>query len=153
MAGRIDIRTAQASEKRLLEELQRRASLANPGDREALLANPDAIELPAEQIESGLVFVAEKDGVPQGFSALLRRADGDFDLDGLFVEPQLWRAGIGRALVCHAAAAARSANAKGLFVIGNPHAARFYEAMGFVTEMTVSTRFSDGALMRLDLSR
>jgi len=48
----ISIRLALPVERRDLEQLQWRASLNNPGDRVALLANPDAIALPLEQIES-----------------------------------------------------------------------------------------------------
>jgi len=50
------------SERQALESLQRRASLNNPGDREALIANPDALEFPPDQIAVGQVFVAERDG-------------------------------------------------------------------------------------------
>jgi GNAT superfamily N-acetyltransferase len=53
------IRPARPDEQQILESLQRRASLNNPGDRDALLANPDAIELPLEQIAEGCVFVAD----------------------------------------------------------------------------------------------
>ena len=49
----ISIRLALPVERRDLKQLQWRASLNNPGDRVALLANPDAIALPLEQIESG----------------------------------------------------------------------------------------------------
>jgi len=45
----IIIRTAAVAEQRALEALQLRASLTNDGDREALLANPDAINVPLEQ--------------------------------------------------------------------------------------------------------
>jgi hypothetical protein len=44
-------------ERSSLEALQWRASLANSGDRDALLANPDAIALPIEQIADGHVLV------------------------------------------------------------------------------------------------
>jgi GNAT superfamily N-acetyltransferase len=37
------IRLARPDEQKILESLQRLASLDNPGDRDALLANPDAI--------------------------------------------------------------------------------------------------------------
>jgi len=47
------IRQAVASEQKELEELQLRASLTNAGDRDALLAHPDAIELPLAQIAAG----------------------------------------------------------------------------------------------------
>ena len=50
---RVLVRRAIASEREALEALQRRASLENRGDRDALLANPDAIELPAANIEGG----------------------------------------------------------------------------------------------------
>jgi len=53
----VTIRPAVVSEQKSLEALQWRASLNNPGDREALLTNRDAIELPLPQIEDGGVFV------------------------------------------------------------------------------------------------
>ena len=56
------IRPAHISEQKALEALQWRASLNNPGDRDALLAHQDAIELPLQQIEEGGVFVAEVAG-------------------------------------------------------------------------------------------
>ena len=66
MAPTISIRPARTDEQTVLELLQRRASLSNPGDRDALLANPGAIALPLEQITDGRVFVAERDGTVVG---------------------------------------------------------------------------------------
>jgi hypothetical protein len=43
MANNMLIRSALLSEQKQLEALQLRASLSNEGDRDALLANPDAI--------------------------------------------------------------------------------------------------------------
>src|ERR1041385_8328595 len=126
MQSEVIVRTAVASEQKHLEALQWRASLNNPGDRDALLAHPDAIELPLKQIEGGRVFVAEVSGSLMGFAAILPREDGDFELDALFVEPHSWRHGLGRALVDHCAAAARAAGAESLHVVGNPHAEGFY---------------------------
>ncbi len=57
------IRIAEPREHAALLALMTRASLANPADREALLAHPDAIELPPRQIAEGRVYVAERDGV------------------------------------------------------------------------------------------
>jgi GNAT superfamily N-acetyltransferase len=147
------IRTALGSERQQLEELQRRASLANPGDRDALLANPDAIELPLEQLERGHVFVAEVAGAPAGFAALVFRADGDADLDALFVEPELWRHGVGSVLIEHCVEIARGAGSRALHVVGNPHAEGFYLAVGFEVVGTTQTRFGPGLLMRKILSR
>jgi GNAT superfamily N-acetyltransferase len=147
----LSIRTAAASERVALEALQRRASLANPGDREVLLAHPDAIELPVEQIADGHVFVAETDGVIAGFAAVLLRPDGEIELDGLFVEPALQRRGIGRALVGYCMAYALERGASVLHVIGNTHAQAFYAACGFVGEGMQKTRFGEGLKLRKDL--
>ncbi len=149
---KVIVRPAVASEQKELEALQWRASLNNPGDREALLAHPDAIELPLEQIKNGGVFVAEIAGSTTGFAAILPREDGDFELDALFVEPSAWRQGIGRALVEHCAAAARDMGAESLHVLGNPHAESFYSACGFNTLGRTETRFGTGLLMKKALS-
>jgi len=144
----ISIRPAVAADQKALEALQWRASLNNPGDREALLANPDAIALPIAQIEAGGVYVAEVDGDCMGFAAILPREDGDFDLDALFVEPEAWGQGIGRALVVYCCALAKNSAAVSLHVVGNPHAEGFYRACGFEMLGTVETRFGVGLLMK-----
>jgi GNAT superfamily N-acetyltransferase len=148
MPNEVIVRPAVASEQKELEALQWRASLNNPGDRDALLAHPDAIELPLEQIRGGGVFVAEVAGSVMGFAAILPRDNGDFDLDALFVEPSAWRQGIGRALIEHCAAAARTAGAESLHVVGNPHAEGFYSSCGFEMLGTKQMRFGVGLLMK-----
>jgi GNAT superfamily N-acetyltransferase len=145
------IHTAVLSEQKALEDLQRRASLSNAGDREALLANPDAIELPPEQIADGRVFVAERDGAIVGFSAVMPREDGDTELDALFVEPDFWRQGVGRLLVEHCADVARAQGSASLCVFGNPMRRGFYIACGFKMIGTAETRFGVGLLMRKTL--
>jgi GNAT superfamily N-acetyltransferase len=147
----ISIRPARPDEQAMLEALQRRASLNNPGDRDALLANPDAIALPIEQLAGGAVFVAECGGALAGVAALLVRPDGDAELDALFVEPHLWKRGIGRRLVDHAADVARVKGARVLHVVGNPHAEGFYTSCGFDVTGTVATRFGIGLAMRRPL--
>ena len=147
----IFIRPARPDEQTPLESLQRRASLNNPGDRDALLANPDAIALPIEQILDGCVFVAEVDGLVAGFAAVVSRAEGGAELDALFVEPHLWKRGIGRRLVDHVADVARARTASFLHVVGNPHAEGFYTSCGFRVTGTVETRFGVGLAMRRPL--
>jgi len=144
----VNIRPAIPAERKALEALQWRASLGNEGDRDALLRHPDAIDLPADQIAAGGVFVLEQDGAIVGFSAILPREDGDTELDALFVEPQIQRQGIGRKLIEHCAAVARSAGSKGLHVIGNVHARAFYLSCGFEVLGPFETRFGSALLMR-----
>ena len=140
-ADSLTLRLARPEEHDELEELQRRASLELPEYRDQLLANPDAIHLPPGQIANGQVIVAELDGEVAGFAAVVGG-----ELDGLFVEPDMWGGGIGRALVD---AATHEARKRGLAlkVIANPRARRFYEHCGFSVEGEVQTRFGPGLRM------
>ena len=151
MTGALTIRTAKTAEQKALEALQWRASLNNPGDRDTLLANPDAIELPLDQITAGGVFVAERNGIIVGFAAVVQRADGQTELDGLFVEPTMWRHGVGRSLVEHCGEFARAQGAAALHVVGNPHAKDFYSACGFDAIGKHQTRFGVGLAMHKKL--
>jgi GNAT superfamily N-acetyltransferase len=105
------------------------------------MLNPDAIHLPPAQIANGQVIVAEVDGHIVGFAALVGG-----ELDGLFVEPDMWGRGIGRALID---AAAHDARQKGLTltVVAAPGARRFYESCGFSVEGEVRTRFGPALRM------
>lgn len=135
------LRLALPEEHEELEELQRRASLELPEYREQLIDNPDAVHLPHAQIANGQVIVAELDGEIAGFAAVVGG-----ELDGLFVEPDLWGSGIGRILV---EAAVHEARQRGLSltVIANPRARGFYETCGFAVEGEEQTRFGPALRM------
>ena len=130
-----------------LEALQWRAALSLDEYRKALLAHPDAVELPIEHVAQGRTVVAERDSVLGGFAVVLPRGDGDADLDGLFVEPAMWRQGIGSRLVQAAASLAASGGAKYLHVVAHPGALAFYAACGFVPVGETQTRFGIGLAM------
>ena len=140
-ADLITLRRARPEEHDELEDLQRRASLELPEYREQLLANPDAVHLPPAQIANSQVIVAEIGGEIVGFAAVV----GD-ELDGLFVEPDLWGGGIGKALID---AAVHDARQRGLSltVIANPRAKGFYESCGFSVEGEEQTRFGPALKM------
>jgi len=148
VTARPSFRLALPAERRALEDLQRRASLVWEEDRDALLANPDAIELPLEQITDGRTIVAENVGELLGFAVVLRRDDGDAELDGLFVDPTQWRHGIGRELLEQSERIAASEGAASLWVTANTRALGFYGACGFVTVGEVATRFRPAPRMR-----
>jgi GNAT superfamily N-acetyltransferase len=140
-ADALILRLAEPDEHEELEVLQARASLELPDYREALLANSDAINLPHAQIANGQVIVAELDGAIVGFAAVVGG-----ELDGLFVEPDLWGRGIGRTLVDAAAYEARQRGLS-LTVIASPSARLFYESCGFTVEGEEQTRF--GVALRM----
>jgi ribosomal protein S18 acetylase RimI-like enzyme len=142
------LRGALPRERAALEALQRRASLHNEGDREALLAHPDAIELPPEHVEH--TRVVERAGALAGFSVVLPGEDGAWELDGLFVEPELMGGGLGRALVDDAARIAGERGGARLAVVANPHALEFYRRVGFAGAEEVATRFGPGYRMYRD---
>jgi GNAT superfamily N-acetyltransferase len=152
MTIELTIRIAAREEKKLLEHLQWRASLVWEEYREALLAHPDAIELPLEHLDAGHTYVAERSGQILGFSVVLPRPDGDADLDGLFVEPAIWKHGAGRRLLQQAERLAASRGSEWLYVIANPRARGFYQACGFAQLGEEQTRFGRGLTMRKRVS-
>lgn len=147
MSG-LTLRPARLDEKAALEALQLAASLMWESDRAAILANPEACVIPAVQFAEGHVFVAERAGVVQGFGVVLRRADGEAELDGLFTHPDHWGEGVGRALVAEAVRRARLLRAPYLNVVGNPNAEGFYAACGFESFGVEATPFGDGLRLR-----
>ena len=140
------LRPARPEERHRLEDLQRRASLALDDYREALLAHPEAIALPTTQIERGEVIIAEMDNRIAGFAVVLDD-HGKAELDGLFVEPELWRNGVGSALIEAAVSAARRRGLSLLTVVANPAAEVFYTRCGFTVEGVTDTRFGPALRM------
>ena len=147
MSGPADlsIRLAVPEERELLEALQRRASLALGEFNEQLEAEPDAIQLPVGQIERGEVIVADLGDRIAGFAAVIID-EVEAELDGLFVEPELWRQGVGSALVDIAVHEARRQGLT-MTVIANPSARAFYEKCGFAVEGEAQTRFGPALRM------
>jgi GNAT superfamily N-acetyltransferase len=144
----VSLRDPRASERETLEQLQRRASMHSVTYRDQLLAHPDAVDLPAGHIDQGLVRVAEQAGTIVGFAVLLPAVEHACELDGLFVEPDHWRAGVGRLLIEDAVRIASARDATQIDVIANPEAVAFYRRVGFVEGIEVRTRFGSARRMR-----
>ncbi len=142
------VRPGRLEERAELVELQRRASLAWDDYREALLAHPEAIDVPEAQLLEGRVRVAEIANRVAGFSAVVPAADETAELDGLFVEPEHWRAGIGSALVRDACEIARSQGARWIGVTANPLAEAFYRKNGFTVVGKAQTQLGPALRMR-----
>jgi GNAT superfamily N-acetyltransferase len=135
------MRPARLDEREALEDLQLQASLMWLDDRANLLANLDAIDLPVDQIADGNVYVIEDGGDIMGFGVVLPRADGQAELDGVFVRPDVWGEGYGRLLLEHGANLAHGWGAERLHVVANDQALGFYERCGFVRDGVTQTRF------------
>ncbi len=98
---------------------------------------PEARVVPAEHLP--FVFVAEQAGRVLGFATVLAGPEGAAELEDLFVDPDLWRRGVGRRLVREAERRARDLGAISLHVIANGRAQAFYIACGFAILGTAKT--------------
>lgn len=130
--SKADIRLAHPDDRLNLIELQRRASLVYEDTRQQILDDPDIIDLDEEMLANNEVFVAERDGQIIGFATLIAHEGNDAELEGLFVEPQEWRKGIGASLLRHVEREAVAWGASRLHVLANRNALGFYLAVGFV---------------------
>lgn len=101
----MEIRFAEPGECDALSDLHRRSSLHWEGDRADLEAHPDALGVVFEAIAERRVRVAvSSSGELAGFSIVTDNGDAVCELNDLFVDPDMFRMGIGRALVQDAAA-------------------------------------------------
>jgi ribosomal protein S18 acetylase RimI-like enzyme len=128
----------------------RAASLSNPGDRDALLANPASLEFGQEGLADGRTWIADQDGAVVGF-ATWAVVDGVTELEDLFVDPACRRQGHARALVARIGDVLRERGVARLEVTANPHAMKFYRAAGFVDAGAASTEFGPAPRMVLRL--
>lgn len=136
---------------RLLAIVWATVMVGNESDRDQLLARPELVQLPIEQITAETCVVAEMDGSPVGFAVVLPRPDDDAELDGLFVLPARQRLGLGRALVAAGADRARAMGASALHVIANDDALLFYRSVGFIQTGMAATDLKPAPRMELRL--
>lgn len=145
------IRTARDDEHGALVDLMRRSSLVWESERE-LLAHPEVIDVPPSALAEGRVRVAESGGRLVGFSLVVTLDAARDELDGLFVDPDAMRAGVGRALVEDLVSAARERGVSRIEVTANANALPFYERLGFVVDGVVETQFAPALRMHLDVT-
>jgi len=121
-----------------LNDVYRRSSLSNEGDRALLLAHPEVLELTAASLTHGRIRVATADQTVVGFVTTSVHED-HLELDALFVDPDWMRQGIAQDMVLDAVAIARAIGLDRIEVTGNDHAREFYAQAGFVPIGVVDT--------------
>jgi GNAT superfamily N-acetyltransferase len=151
MSGIIQTRPARQGDVGELGALKLRSSLAWGDHLDELQALPEARAFPREHLP--FAIVAELAGAIAGFATLLPPANGEAEIEDLFVDPPLWRKGIGRALMAALEARALSLGAGSLHVIANNRALPFYRSAGFEIVGTVATRFAPAPEMRKALAQ
>lgn len=150
----VTLRTAVEADLPELRRSYRDASLSNPGDAPSLLANPKFLRFGAEGVLAGCTRVAvagaDGSGPILGF-ATVAGDQREPEMDDLFVDPGWQRQGIGRLLVEDAVESVGRRGSTRLWVTGNPHAAQFYAAVGFVGGEQVPTGVGVGLRLHLDI--
>jgi len=136
------IRSSTPADLATVVDVFRRASLANEGDREWILANPDRSVVDEGPVLEGETRVAVVDGRVVGFATLVGA-----ELEDLFVDPDWMRRGIATALVQDAVA---NSGVERIDVTANEHALAFYERVGFVHDGPAETPGGPAFRMHLD---
>lgn len=143
------IRAGSAADQPALLDIVWKTVMASAHDRDTLLAHPEAVQVPVEQLTPATACVADDGTALAGFAIVLPRPDGQAELDGLFVDPVLQRMGVGRRLVERATQLARDMGASELHVVANDDALAFYRSVGFVQTGMRETQFGQAPLMYL----
>jgi GNAT superfamily N-acetyltransferase len=152
MGSGYTIRPARADDQPALIAIVWKTVMASERDRDTLLAHPEAVQVPVEQLTPTTACVADAAGTTAGFAVVLPRPDGDAELDGLFVDPAMQRLGIGRRLIERTKELARAMGASTLHVVANDDALAFYRSVGFVEIGATETQFGKAPLMCLALN-
>ncbi|HXR29116.1 MAG TPA: GNAT family N-acetyltransferase [Solirubrobacteraceae bacterium] len=148
MTEPVQTRDARPNEREALGELHRRSSWVWEEDRPMLSAHPDALGVAPEAIAERRVRVAvDARGRLLGFAVVASVEPQACELDDLFVEPDMMRRGIGRALVADAAASALASGLRWMRVVAHPRNFPFYESVGFTPGEPATTRFGPAARM------
>jgi GNAT superfamily N-acetyltransferase len=142
------IRAACAGDLRALRDLFRRSSLSNEGDRDLLLARPEALELTDEGITEGRTQVAVgADDEIRGFITTRGLDACVLEIEDLFVDPDWMRFGVASRLVEDVLATASQNGVRRIEVTANPHANAFYRHVGFVQGHETETRLGGAPRM------
>jgi GNAT superfamily N-acetyltransferase len=149
----IHVRDADARDEAVLARIFREASLSNAGDRDALLAHPDALTFSLDRVGGRTRVATDADGTVLGFATTRATGPGVLELDDLFVDPKAMRHGVARHLIVRIAREAEREDVARIDVTANMHAFAFYEAVGFVSGSQVDTEFGSGRRMHLDVER
>jgi len=126
----VTLRTAAADDADALTDLAHRAK-AHWGYPASWMREWDAqLTIIPGYIELHEVWVAERDGTIVGMCALEDRGYGRWNLEHVWVEPDVHRGGIGRDLVHAALAEARRRGGEVVELLSDPYATGFYEKLG-----------------------
>lgn len=125
------VRYARPDEVRLLEQLQRRASMAWAGYADRLAAIDDGVRISVAAVRDQRVRVATGGGTTLGFSTVVPADDDRCRLEALFVDPEWSGRGVGSRLLRDAEEVAADEGRAHLEVITDRSTVGFFEGAGY----------------------
>ena len=126
------IRKADPREAELISELAIRSKAYWGYPDEFMQACREELTVTAEDLANDDLhfFVADQDSKLLGYHAIEKCADTEYELYGMFVEPDHIGTGVGKALMEHAKTEVEALGGKTLVIQGDPNAEKFYRAAG-----------------------
>lgn len=131
-ASDTNFRLARPEDRHTLIEVMRRASLAvETGEvRRRLLEQPGHLDVDGSLFANDQVILAEIEDVPVGFASFI--IEGSIaEIDGMFVDPNHWRCGIGRLMFAALLRELLARKVADIRVVAGANAVDFYRSMGF----------------------
>ena len=132
MTLEIRIRRARACDAALMSSLAQRSKAHWGYSREFMEAARAELTVSAQAIEATGVdyWVGLDEQCIAGFYALGELADGEVELEAMFVDPPYIGLGVGRQLMTAAKSQARQLGARSMLIQSDPNAVPFYQAAG-----------------------
>jgi predicted N-acetyltransferase YhbS len=139
----IGIRPARVDDAAALTQIAVRATKRDGYDDGAIARFMPGLQVNLALIAAGLVFVAEEEGVPRGYVALRPTGMGGLILlEGIFVDPDFSRGGVGTRLFAAAIEFSRKMAGSVILIYSSPHAVGFYSGLGAIRIGTTPFVFS-----------
>ncbi len=128
------IRIARVEDIKKLNELCLRAKAHWGYSKEFMALCREELLISKEDIlnESLYFYVKEQESQISGFYCLKKESSQEFELDGLYVEPEFIGGGIGHSLMSHAKKKAAESKVSKLMIQSDPHALGFYLKEGAI---------------------
>lgn len=123
------IRVPRPSEADALTDLCKRSKASWGYDGAFMAASAEALTVTPQRLDDEVFWVAEDEGRLLGVVAVLETELG-WELDLLFVEPDLKRGGVGRVLLDRAARHLRAMSVDRVMIQSDPYAEGFYLRCG-----------------------